>query len=118
MACHSSRRSSKKRRRISRAEDSWYAKSATDDADWQVIVACAGRSMTSWSTAGSWVDGRDWHRQQLESQSRTLPLSYGHHCLQLQPLHCAARRGLPGETRTHNPQLRRLVLYPGELRAV
>src|SRR4051812_30118816 len=26
-------------------------------------------------------------------------------------------RGLPGGTRTHNPQLRRLVLYPVELRA-
>ena len=25
--------------------------------------------------------------------------------------------GLPGGTRTHNPQLRRLVLYPVELRA-
>ncbi len=29
----------------------------------------------------------------------------------------ARRDGLPGETRTHNPQLRRLVLYPVELRA-
>ena len=27
------------------------------------------------------------------------------------------RLGLPGGTRTHNPQLRRLVLYPVELRA-
>src|SRR5437870_5753296 len=27
------------------------------------------------------------------------------------------RSGLPGGTRTHNPQLRRLVLYPVELRA-
>ena len=33
------------------------------------------------------------------------------------PLLQKTHSGLPGETRTHNPQLRRLVLYPVELRA-
>ena len=39
-------------------------------------------------------------------------LSYGHHCGT--PFRVL---GAPGGTRTHNPQLRRLVLYPVELRA-
>src|SRR6185312_2891513 len=37
--------------------------------------------------------------------------------LELRPPSCTQRYGLPGGTRTHNPQLRRLVLYPVELRA-
>src|SRR5512145_580470 len=36
---------------------------------------------------------------------------------QLQELAKNSGPGLPGGTRTHNPQLRRLVLYPVELRA-
>ena len=60
---------------------------------------------------GRWGGRWDSNPQQLESQSRTLPLSYGHHCDANSPA------GLPGGTRTHNPQLRRLVLYPVELRA-
>src|SRR5512145_3178284 len=61
-----------------------------------------------------WGDRWDSNPQQPESQSGTLPLSYGHRsCRNLQKL----RPGLPGGTRTHNPQLRRLVLYPVELRA-
>ena len=43
-------------------------------------------------------------------------LSYSHHRNRSQA--CAGHRfGLPDGTRTHNPQLRRLVLYPVELRA-
>ena len=38
-------------------------------------------------------------------------MSYRHRC-------SLKTAGLPGGTRTHNPQLRRLVLYPVELRAV
>src|SRR6266850_3652368 len=38
-----------------------------------------------------WGDRRDSNPQQLESQSRTLPLSYGHHCAaQYQCLACPA----------------------------
>ena len=58
-----------------------------------------------------WGDRWDSNPQQPESQSGTLPLSYGHHCK------ANSTSGLPGGTRTHNPQLRRLVLYPVELRA-
>src|SRR5688572_9760295 len=64
-----------------------------------------------------WGGRRDSNPQQLESQSRTLPLSYGHHCLLKTCKPYNLTLGLPGGTRTHNPQLRRLVLYPVELRA-
>ena len=55
-----------------------------------------------------WGDRWDSNPQQPESQSGTLPLSYGHHI---------NRPGLPDWTRTSDPQLRRLMLYPTELRA-
>src|SRR5438034_1355077 len=75
---------------------------------------CRARNLNSANArldkaARSWGDRWDSNPQQPESQSGTLPLSYGHRRNQ--------RSGLPGGTRTHNPQLRRLVLYPVELRA-
>jgi hypothetical protein len=56
-----------------------------------------------------WGGRWDSNPQQPESQSGTLPLSYGHHYIST---------GLPDWTRTSDPQLRRLMLYPPELRAV
>ena len=51
--------------------------------------------------------------RQLESQSRTLPLSYGRHLKRFKQL----KTGAPDRTRTCYPRLRRPVLYPDELRA-
>ena len=60
--------------------------------------------------AENWGGRWDSNPQQPESQSGTLPLSYGHHVT-------LGETGLPGRTRTSDPQLRRLMLYPTELRA-
>jgi hypothetical protein len=69
----------------------------------------ARKRMLSARTAMHWGGRWDSNPQQPESQSGTLPLSYGHHYIST---------GLPDWTRTSDPQLRRLMLYPPELRAV
>src|SRR5262249_37548709 len=68
---------------------------------------------------GIWGDRWDSNPQQPESQSGTLPLSYGHrsrYYAYLSPP-TGAWSGLPGATRTRNLRLRRPLLYPVELRA-
>ncbi len=44
-------------------------------------------------------------------------LSYSHHWKNYETKHLKLKFGLPDRNRTCNPQLRRLVLYPVELRA-
>ena len=82
------------------------ARAARAGVETELQLAFDVHGETRWG--GRW----DSNPQQPESQSGTLPLSYGHHRRTSKRL-C----GLPGGTRTHNPRLRRLVLYPVELRA-
>ena len=81
---------------------SWHAPCAAITAS-----HCIGRG---------WGGRRDSNPRQLESQSRTLPTELRPPLILLKPAR-KNRFGAPGETRTHNPRLRRPVLYPVELRA-
>src|SRR5688572_9101978 len=66
-----------------------------EGARWSALIrgcrSCGRCPRYSCSSGGRWGDRRDSNPQQLESQSRTLPLSYGHHSARRPLLACPAR---------------------------